>query len=103
MHAKPIYQLTSSSVVVLWRGDVNTIFALKFDNETSVEWVKTAAITLVLSIGVMAFVKVIMVWALPRAFLGFGIIMLSVGFVVVAGICQAAVKGLGGEETGGCT
>ena len=85
-------------------GDINAIFTLKFDAQTSRGWIQTAGITLALSLGVMAFVKVFMVWLLPSNFLGLAIILLTLGFIVVAGTCEIVVaNAVGNDALGVCS
>ena len=84
--------------------DINTVFSLKFDNAKSMEWLKISAVTLTLSLTVMSFVKIVMVWLLPRNFLGLAIIVMTVGFFVVAGACETIiVNSIGRASVGVCS
>ena len=85
-------------------ADINTFFALKFDQADSIEWIRISAITLTLSLTVMSFVKIFMVWLLPQTFLGLAIIVMSVGFFVVAGACETiVVNSVGRSAVGVCS
>ena len=84
--------------------DINTVFALKFDNAKSIEWLKISAATLTLSLTVMSFIKIAMVWLLPQNFLGLAIIVMTVGFFVVAGACEAIItNSFGRSALGVCS
>merc|ERR1712037_788504 len=79
---------------------INTVFALKFDNAKSIEWLKISAATLT----VMSFIKIAMVWLLPRNFLGLAIIVMTVGFFVMAGACEAIItNSFGRSALGVCS
>ena len=68
------------------------------------EWLKISAITLVLSSTVMSFVNIFMVWLLPHNFLGLAIIVMYVGFFVVAGACETLVaNSVGHSALGVCS
>ena len=85
-------------------ADINTIFTINFDAAKSRSWVQTAGITLGLSLGVMAFVDVFVVWLVPSTFLGLAIIVLVIGFIVVAATCEMVVSNaLGNHAVGVCS
>ena len=85
-------------------ADVNTVFALKFDDATIAEWLQISGITFALSVGVMSFVKILMVWIVPKTFLGLAIILMWFGFVIVAGACQEIVSNTVGDAAiGACS
>ena len=80
------------------------MFVLKFDQATSIEWIRISAITLTLSLTVMSFVKIFMVWLLPQTFLGLAIIVMSVGFFVMAGACETIIThSVGRSAVGVCS
>ena len=82
-------------------ADINTVFALKFDDAKIGEWLRITAITCTLSLTVMSFVKIFMAWLLPPTFLGFAIIALSIGFIIVAGVCEELVTNTVGDTAVG--
>ena len=83
--------------------DVNTIFSLKFDSAENYDWIRICVVTLVLSQAVMSFLKIFMVWVLPKTYLGLAIILFSAGFFIVVGTCEAVVSGtLGSTAVAGC-
>ena len=85
-------------------ADINTFFALKFDQADSIEWIRISAITLTLSLTVMSFVKIFMVWLLPETLLGLAILVMTVGFFVAAGACEAVItNSFGRSALGVCS
>lgn len=56
-----------------------------------------------LSLTLMSFVKILLVWILPQTFIGLAIIVLSVGFILVVGGCETIVGNtLGTDAVGTC-
>ena len=83
--------------------DVNTIFSLKFDSAENYDWIRICVVTLVLSQAVMSFLKIFMVWVLPKTYLGPVIILFSAGFIIATVTCEAVVSGtLGSAAVAGC-
>ena len=86
-------------------ADINTFFALKFDQADSIEWIRISAITLTLSLTVMSFVKIFMVWLLPETLLGLAILVMTVGFFVTVGACETIMNNYFGplSDLGACS
>merc|ERR1712224_280986 len=83
---------------------VNTYFTLFFSYGKSISWLRTTAVTMLLSVTLMSFVKILLVLILPQKFIGLAIIVLSTGFIVVAGTCESiVVNTLGQDSTGICS
>ena len=84
--------------------DINTFFALKFGPADSIHWIRISMVTLTLSLTVMSFVKIFMVWILPENLLGLAIIVLTVGFFVAAGACETIItNSFGRSALGVCS
>ena len=85
-------------------ADINTFFALYFDEAESIEWIKICVITLIVSLTVMSFVKIFMVWLLPENLLGLAILVMTVGFFVATGACEAVItNSFGRSALGVCS
>ena len=78
--------------------DINTFFALKFDRVDSMMWLRISAVTLTLSLTVMAFIKIFMVWLLPESILGLAVFVMTLGFFMSAGACEAVVTNAFGHS-----
>ena len=77
---------------------------MKFDQAQSIEWMKISGVTLILSLTVMSFVKIAMVWLLPENLLGLAIMVMTVGFFVATGACEAVItNSFGRSALGVCS
>ena len=68
------------------------MFAIKFDRKDTIDWLRISAMTLALSLTLMSFVKIFLVWVLPQTYLGLAMIILAVGFIVVVSGCEFVVE-----------
>ena len=85
-------------------ADVNTIYTLYFDEAKSIAWMRISVSTLILSLTLMSFVKIFMVWLLPENLLGPAIMVMTVGFFVSAGACETVItNSFGRSALGVCS
>ena len=77
-------------------------YTMFFDYGKSVDWLRTTAITMLLSLTLMSFIKILIVWMLPQLFVGTAIIVITVGFLIVYGTCELALDDFGADAKSLC-